>query len=107
MPITGPTLMEKVRLLFPQLYPDAEKSLRATAGFLSRFCNRHGLKELSIQGEKASADVESATVFLQEFASIIEGYSLDQVFNCDETGLHYRLLPQKTLASVFEKRADG
>ena len=49
----------------------------------------------------------STTVFLQEFPSIIESYSLDQVFNSDETGLYYRLLPQETLASVFEKRADG
>ena len=29
------------------------------------------------------------------------------MFNCDETDLYYRLLPQKTLASVFETRADG
>ena len=34
-------------------------------------------------------------------------YFTEQVFNCDETGLQYRLLPQKTLVNLFEKRAEG
>ena len=33
--------------------------------------------------------------------------TLNQIFNCDETGLNFRLLPDKTLASSFEKSADG
>lgn len=32
-----------------------------------------------------------------------DDWSLDQVFNCDETGFYYRLLPQKTLVCTFEK----
>ena len=30
-----------------------------------------------------------------------------QIFNCDETGLYFRLLPDQTLASSFEKSAAG
>ena len=33
--------------------------------------------------------------------------SLNQVFNCDETGLNFRLLPEVTLAPSFEKSAAG
>ena len=33
--------------------------------------------------------------------------NLHQIFNCDETGLNFRLLPDKTLAASFEKSADG
>ena len=29
------------------------------------------------------------------------------MYNCDETGLYYRMLPAKTLASRYEKRAEG
>ena len=36
-----------------------------------------------------------------------EGYSLHQVFDCDETGLYYKFLRQKSLAAYFEKSADG
>ncbi len=32
---------------------------------------------------------------------------MDQIFNCDETGLNFRLLPESTLAPFFEKSADG
>ena len=38
---------------------------------------------------------------------MIEGYLLPQIFNCDETGLCYRLLPTKTLVGGIEKKADG
>ena len=33
--------------------------------------------------------------------------TLHQIFNCDETGLNFRLLPNKTQAAHFEKSADG
>lgn len=33
--------------------------------------------------------------------------SLNQIFNCDETGLNFRLLPDSTLAAGFEKSAAG
>ncbi len=33
--------------------------------------------------------------------------SMDQVFNCDETGLYFRLLPVQTLVASFEKSAEG
>lgn len=38
MPITGPILAVKAKLLFPQLYPDADKSLTASNVFSSCFC---------------------------------------------------------------------
>jgi hypothetical protein len=33
--------------------------------------------------------------------------SLNQIFKCEETGLNFHLLPEKTLAVSFEKSADG
>ena len=29
------------------------------------------------------------------------------MFNCDESGLYYKLLPEKSLAAQFEKSTDG
>ena len=37
MPVTGPIMAEKARLLFPQLYPDVDNSSMASTGFLWRF----------------------------------------------------------------------
>jgi hypothetical protein len=36
-----------------------------------------------------------------------EGLTLEQVYNCDETGLYYRMLPTRTLAARTEKNASG
>ena len=53
-------------------------------------CNRHGIRGLRLQGEKLSADT-----------------TLEQIYNCDETGLYYRMLPTRTLAAKTEKNASG
>ena len=69
----------------------------------------HGIRQLAFQGEKLSADKEAADQFVPKFRKLTEEkkFSHDQVFNCDETGLNYRLLPESTLASSYEKSADG
>ena len=45
-------LMEKAAILLIKLYPSTEKSLTGSTGFQWRFCKRHGIKQLSIQGAK-------------------------------------------------------
>jgi len=64
---------------------------------------------LSLQGEQLSADQPAADRFIPEFKQVINngGYKLEQVFNCDESGLCYKLLPTKTLAARFKKSAAG
>ena len=49
---------------------------------------------------REAVDVSSVTIddWKQRIASIIDGYKLNDIYNCDETGLFYRALPDKTLA---------
>ena len=72
-------------------------------------CKRHGIRNLSFQSEKLSANSEAGKDFVSYFSVFIETshLSMDQIFNCDETGLNFRLLPDKTLAASFETSADG
>ena len=62
-----------------------------------------------MQGEKLSAEMEAAGDFVTFFQQFIEdnNYTLNQIFNCDETGLSYKLLLEKTLASSLENSASG
>ena len=85
------------------------KEFAASDGWLWRFSKRHGIRQLTLQGEKLSADKPAADNFITTFQEFIEDkqYTLNQIFNCDETGLYYKLLPNKTLAGHFEKTADG
>jgi hypothetical protein len=115
VPITGPIVQAKAQELHQRLHDirkegdEPMKKFSASSGWLWRFCQRHSIRQLSLQGEKLSANQEAADSFVPEFQRFVTdgGYSLDQVFHCDETGLYYKLLPQKSLAAHFEKSADG
>lgn len=56
-----------------------------------------------------SADENALTKFKEEFEKIVaaEEYSRDQIYNCDETGLNFRMMPSKTLAVREETTAPG
>lgn len=45
--------------------------------------------------------------FKKRFQIFIEGLTGDQIFNCDETGLNFKMLPGKSLAARTEKAAPG
>ena len=110
VPISGPLLCEKAVDLYKTLHKDAKDSdFVASEGWKWRFCKRHGIRQLSLQGEKMSADSDAASEFIESFPKFFKEscYSLDQIFNCDETGLNFRLPPTKTLAQSSEKSADG
>uniref|UniRef100_K7F4N8 HTH CENPB-type domain-containing protein n=1 Tax=Pelodiscus sinensis TaxID=13735 RepID=K7F4N8_PELSI len=103
MPITGPILQEKA-LIFQK-----EPDFTACVDWLHRWKKRYGLRQLSICGEKLSANQEGFLKFKGKFHCLIdnEGLSGEQIYNCDETGLNYKLLPSKTLASRAEASAPG
>lgn len=52
IPVSGPLIMEKARLLHKVIYPDvAEDTFKASPGWLHRFKQRHGRRELRLQGQ--------------------------------------------------------
>ena len=70
---------------------------------------QYGIKQSSICGKKLSADTCSVNKFKVKFHSHIEeeGLTGEQIYNCDETGLNFRMLPSKSLALSNEKAALG
>ena len=56
-----------------------------------------------------SANKELVGDFKSSLPQVIEneGLVLSQVYNCDETGLYWKALPSKTLASRKEEKAPG
>ena len=98
--------MEKASELHRLIYGEHSRPFSASTGFQWRFCRRFGLRNLKICGEKLSSDSSAANKFINEFSVITEGYSEHQIFNCDETGLYFRMLPGYTLTSIHN-RPDG
>ncbi|XP_061164992.1 tigger transposable element-derived protein 6-like [Saccostrea echinata] len=69
-------------------------------GWLSRFKMRHGISSQIISGESAGVDPQLISDGRQKAASVIKNYELKNVFNIDETGLFYRLLPDRSLTTA-------
>ena len=65
-----------------------------------------GIKSLAITGEKLSADHVSADEFVQSFGELTAGHTLDQIFNCDETSLYYKMLPGRTLPTTHNDTSE-
>lgn len=118
IPISGYLLQEKARKFYGEvekLEPSTDscsggnKKFIASNGWLARFLKRNALHNLKIRGDAASADQEAAKKFPETLAKIIEdgGYSPDQVFNADETGLFWKKMPDRTYIAKSEKKASG
>ena len=106
-PVTGPILLEKASEFHDLIYPESPREFKASLEYQHRFCTRFGIKSLAIAGEKLSANLVSADEFVQNFPNLVEGYAPEQIFNCDETGLYYKMLSGRTLATVHNKASGG
>lgn len=101
-PISGPIIKEKAIALHKKL--EAGSEFTASESWIDRWKTHHGVWFVSISEEKLSADAEAAKKLAVKFREIVEQYELlpCQVYNIDETGLNYKMLPKKTFASSNE-----
>jgi hypothetical protein len=74
--------------------PEDER-LKLSDGWLMRFKERNGLKEMKRHGEAASSRAETVERERKWVQELIEkwGYELQDIFNIDETGLFYGYAP--------------
>lgn len=107
VPISGPMLLVKAAQLNEKL--GGKSTFKASNGYLHCFKQRHGIRQLNVEGEKLSADIEKGKVFTETLREFIQKEQLtaEQIYNCDETGLYWKALPTKTLAAASENSAPG
>ena len=81
----------------------------ASKGWLERFKSRHGIRLMTITGEKLSNDATCIEPFKLRFLQKVNDLNLDpsQVYNADESGLFWRVMPNKTFVSCNEKDVPG
>ncbi|XP_071107123.1 tigger transposable element-derived protein 5-like [Haliotis cracherodii] len=100
IPLSGEIVKMQAQKLSQDIHgPD--DTFKASAGWLWRFQKRHGIKSFTVTGERRSADDDAADAFPPILRELMEseGYDEEQIYNCDETGLYYKLLPDKTLGT--------
>ncbi|XP_044311435.1 jerky protein homolog-like [Varanus komodoensis] len=108
LPVTGPILQKKALQLKRQIEGE-DSEFTASDGWLDRWKKRFSIHQITISGEALSADKEAVPLFKDYLFKLIEkeGISGEQLYNCDETGLNYKMLPTKMLASKKEAAAPG
>lgn len=73
------------------------------------FIKRHSFHNVKTKGEIASADQNATNSHPEKLADLIKdgGYTADQVFNADETGLFWKKMPSRTYIAKSDKSARG
>lgn len=81
----------------------------ASRGWLHRFRKRCDVKLAYYHGEVASADASAAIDYPKVARELIEegGYTLEQIFNCDETGVNWKKSPKSTYVPKGHRQAAG
>lgn len=105
IPLSGPLMLQKARDLGFALHHD---DFQPGTGWLQRFKDRHDIKCKNIVGEAASVDDPSLQKWMEKnLDRILETYADKDIYNADETGLFFQLLPAKTLAAKTDKCVGG
>ncbi|GBM07053.1 Tigger transposable element-derived protein 4 [Araneus ventricosus] len=96
--ITIPTREVRTRLLIRRLLI-RELAVPPDGRWLHKFKLRYGLTGKTVSGESGDVDCETVDDWIRNILpDLIKGYEQKVIFNADETGLFYKLLPSKTLA---------
>lgn len=107
-PVSGEMIKRKAAILHEK-FKENQGRFNASGGWLQKFKSRWGIRLLTISGEKLSACPGLVAPFKERLGEKIRNEELtkDQLYNADESGLFWQLLPEKTYVSLTEKTAPG
>lgn len=95
VPVNGPILKEKAIEFSKKLNL---KDFTPSNGWLEGFKKRNDIVFKNIVGESGAVDNAVCNKWTNDLSTLLDGYSPDDIFNADETGLFYQCLPNKTFA---------
>lgn len=105
IPISGPLIKMKAESYAAEL---GIADFKASEGWLSKWKQRHNINYGQINGEARDVDRNITDGWLEKvWPDLKARYSAENIFNADETGLFYRLTPNRTLKFRSEKCIGG
>lgn len=107
VPVSEELLAAKAKQFYVKYY--GRDNFNASRGWISNFRKRYGIRQLKICGEKLSGDQTNVQPFIEQLDQTIKDLALQpsQIYNADESGLFWKMLPDKTLVTSKEKTAPG
>jgi hypothetical protein len=105
LPVNGPILLEKAPALAVEL---GCHDFHPSNGWLGRWKDRHGIHLRNVCGEAAAVKQESVQMWLTTtLPQLLTCYQDSDIYNADETGLFWRMLPDKSLNFKGETCTGG
>lgn len=108
-PVTGLMIKEQAKILHSKINENQSEFI-ASDGWLQRFKTRYGVRLINkVTEDRQSSQPGLRDTFkrkLQERISEL-GLSSDQLYNADQSGLFWKLLPERIDTSPFEKNPEG
>lgn len=104
LPISGPIIQEKAEKIAENL---GVTDFKCSSGWLHRFKNRHNIGSIEICGESNKVNESDANEWITYLNDVKKSFSARDIYNFDESGIFYNLLPERTLSIKGEKCHGG
>ena len=104
IPIAGRLVQEKALIFSEERNDDGFK---AANGWLEAWRKRYSVKSCVLSGE--AADVSDDIIFdwSARLPSMCEGYSLNNIFKADESGMFFRSIPYRSMVEKGDASKGG
>ena len=76
-----------------------EEKFKGSDGWIDNFKKRHNLRQYNIHGEAASAPLQDLDTMRENLRETLKEYDPENIFNCDETGLFWKMKPSRTISN--------
>jgi hypothetical protein len=101
LPVTGPILIEKTMKFASDLKVE---EFKASHGWLDNFKKRNNISSKVMAGECESVCAEMTENWKTAvLPKMLENWDPKDVYNCDESGLFFKMLPNRTMHTKGEK----
>eukprot|EP00171_Calliarthron_tuberculosum_P021868 IDg21868t1 len=107
LPVTCAVISLKAQSLRAK-YNISETKFSASNGWVFRFCQRSGIGDaVRLWGEAGSVDASLVHDEMIQICQKLQKYSPDRIYNQDETGFWYQLLPNVSYLTPGESQKDA
>ena len=103
----GSMLQEEALKIKESLNDSSLDSFTASNGWLEKWKSCYGIRKTRITGEADDVSVSTVRSWIERLPELVKGYKLEDVWNMDELGLFFKLLPDKGLIEKTKSKKGG